>query len=56
VLGSDGKGDREHFASVEPSLTLTNPYAWPYERFTIYMCRGMTMDLKTLWPKIKKWK
>jgi len=55
VLGSDGKGDREHFKTVEAMGRVDNPYARTEEHFNIYLCRDLSTDLHTLWPKIKAW-
>jgi hypothetical protein len=55
VLGSDGKGDREHFRTVEAMDRVDNPYARTEEHFDIYLCRDLSTDLHTLWPKIKTW-
>jgi hypothetical protein len=55
VLGSDGKGDREHFKSVAATSRVDNPYARAEEHFDIYLCRDLSTDLHTLWPKIKAW-
>ena len=55
VLGSDGKGDREHFESVEVLGHTYHPYSRLDERFPILLCRGLNQDLHTLWPSIKKW-
>ena len=56
VLGSDGKGDREFFQSVEPAARVDDSYAQSEERFSILLCRGMKQgDLRALWPKMRKW-
>jgi hypothetical protein len=55
VLGSDGKGDREHFKSVEVAGNTYHPYSRLDEHFPILLCRGLNQDLHTLWPSIKKW-
>lgn len=55
VLGSDGKGDREHFRSVGPAATLNSPYSRNDERFTIFLCRDLQIPLSSLWPHIKAW-
>lgn len=54
VLGSDGKGDREHFRTVEATQIVDNPYARPIERFTLFLCRGLDGNLTTLWPAMKR--
>lgn len=55
VLGSDGSGDREHFRSVQVVDTVDNPYSRRDEWFPILLCRGFTLDFKTVWPAMKKW-
>jgi hypothetical protein len=55
VLGSDGKGDREHFRTVEAVGHTDHPYSRRDEHFPILLCRGLNQDLRTLWPSIKKW-
>jgi Dolichyl-phosphate-mannose-protein mannosyltransferase len=55
VLGSDGSGDRKHFKSVEVAGRADNPYSRMDERYSIFLCRGLLWDFKTVWPKMKKW-
>jgi hypothetical protein len=55
VLGSDARGDYEHFRSVEPAGKVNSEYSRENERYTIFMCRGMHSSLTTLWPNIKSW-
>ncbi len=55
VLGSDGKGDREHFKTVEVVGHTYHPYSRLDEHFPILLCRGLNQDLHTVWPSIKKW-
>ncbi len=55
VLGSDGRGDREHFAKVESVGQTYHPYSRRDEHFEIFLCREPNMALGDLWPKIKKW-
>jgi hypothetical protein len=55
VLGSDGRGDREHFKSVEIAGRAEHPYSRLDERFDIFLCRGLNTSLPSLWPEIKKW-
>jgi Dolichyl-phosphate-mannose-protein mannosyltransferase len=55
VLGSDGRGDREHFATVEPAGRVENPYSRLDEHFTIWLCRGLKFDLRQSWPDMKRW-
>lgn len=55
VLGSDGTGDREHFASVEAAGRTYHPYSRRDEHFEIFVCRDLNTTLQALWPKTKKW-
>ena len=55
VLGSDGTGDREHFASVESAGRTYHPYSRRDEHFQIFVCRDLNAPLPALWPKMKKW-
>ena len=55
VLGSDGTGDREHFATVEAVGRTDHPYSRRDEHFDIFLCRDLNTSLKALWPKAKKW-
>ena len=53
VLRSDGRGDREHFASVVAAGRVGHPYARRDEQFDILVCRGLNTDLRDLWPRIR---
>jgi hypothetical protein len=55
VLGSDGTGDREHFQSVEPVGRVEHPYSRRDEHFDIFLCRGLTGDLREFWPRTKNY-
>lgn len=55
VLGSDGRGDREHFASVEAAGRAEHPYSRRDSHYTIWLCRGLKWNLKDIWPRMKKW-
>ena len=55
VLGSDGDGDREHFATVQEAAHIYHPYSRRDEHFPILLCRGLNQNLQTLWPTMKKW-
>jgi hypothetical protein len=55
VLGSDGTGDREHFATVDVAGRVENPLSRPEEQLDIYLCRDLNTGLDELWPKIRKW-
>ena len=56
LVGSDDIEEaREHFASVESAATLNNPYSMPHEKHPILLARGLTTDLRELWPRLKNW-
>jgi hypothetical protein len=55
VLGSNGKGDREHFKTVDVAGRTFHPYSRRDEHFPILLCRGLNQNLHTLWPSIKRW-
>lgn len=55
VLGSDGSGDREHFKTVEAIGRAEHPYSRRDEVYDIFLCRGLTMDLRKAWPQLKHW-
>jgi 4-amino-4-deoxy-L-arabinose transferase-like glycosyltransferase len=54
VLNSDGSGDRRHFATVEKAGRVENPYSRRDEWFDIFLCRGLTFDLREAWPGMKE--
>jgi hypothetical protein len=53
ILRSNGRGDREHFKSVESVGHVEHPYARRDEYFDIYLCRGLKVNLQDAWPKLK---
>jgi hypothetical protein len=56
LVGSDDIEEaREHFTSVEQAATLNNPYSMPHEQHPILLARGLTTDLRELWPRLKNW-
>jgi hypothetical protein len=55
VLGSNGRRDREHFASVVEADFIEHPYSRRDEHFPILLCRRLNMDLRLAWPSMKKW-
>jgi hypothetical protein len=46
---------RQFFASVEPAATLNNPYGMLFEHRPILLARGLKIDLRKLWPRLKNW-
>lgn len=55
VLGSDGEGDRAHFASVEAVGRVGQRYSRRDEHFDLFLCRGLHQPLSLIWPAAKKW-
>jgi hypothetical protein len=55
VLGSDGSGDRKHFATVVAAGRAENPYSRLDEHFDIFLCRRLNVSLQMLWPAVKHW-
>jgi hypothetical protein len=53
ILRSDGRGDREHFQSVQAVGRVEHPYSRRDEYFEIYLCRGLKANLKGVWPEMK---
>ena len=53
ILRSDGRGDREHFQSVQAVGRVEHPYSRRDEYFDIYLCRGLKANLKDVWPEMK---
>lgn len=53
VLRSSGRGDREHFQTVQDMGAVQEPYARRDEWFHIFLCRGLKLDLSNAWPKMK---
>ena len=48
MLGSDGTGDREHFASVEAVGRAEHPYSRRDEHYEIFLCRDLNTTLQAL--------
>lgn len=55
ILGSNGRGDRAHFASVQAAGHAGIPNSRREEHFTIFLCRGLKTPLRDAWPGIKHW-
>jgi hypothetical protein len=53
ILQSDGRGDREHFQTVEAAGRVEHPYSRRDEHYTIWLCRGPRFNLREVWPKLK---
>jgi hypothetical protein len=53
ILQSNGRGDREHFQTVEAAGRVEHPYSRRDEHYTIWLCRGPKFNLQEVWPKLK---
>jgi Dolichyl-phosphate-mannose-protein mannosyltransferase len=54
-IGTKPEDARDYYESVSVGATLDNPYAMPYERKPILLCRHRKKNLQTDWPDIKNW-
>jgi hypothetical protein len=57
IVDSARGEEREQFQSVEDlGVVDSSPWAMPWEqRQHIYLCRGLKVPLRELWPRVKKW-
>jgi hypothetical protein len=56
VMGDTEDNLKTLFDQVERAATIQCGYCMPYENdLPVFVCRGLKMPLKELWPKIKKW-
>jgi hypothetical protein len=55
VLGEDREGLETIFDSVEVAGRVYHPYSMPYNHAEIYLCRGLKMPMKELWPRTKNY-
>jgi hypothetical protein len=53
VLRTDGAGDRKVFRSVEKVGRVQHPFSRRDEWFDVYLCRGLKVDFRALWPALK---
>ncbi len=53
ILRSNGRHEPEQFRSVEDVGRVGNPYSRGDERFHIFLCRGLKVDLRAAWPRMK---
>ncbi|HML16009.1 MAG TPA: glycosyltransferase family 39 protein [Bryobacteraceae bacterium] len=56
ILGSNGRGDRQHFESVEAVGRVENPYSKLDERYDIFLCRNLKVPFREGWPALKRWR
>ena len=54
-IGTKPEDARDYYENVRVAATLDNPYAMPYERNPILLCRRRKKDLRSDWPGIKNW-
>jgi hypothetical protein len=43
------------FQTVQKVARVEHPYSMPNEHFDVFYCRGLSMPLKELWPRVKHW-
>jgi hypothetical protein len=54
VVGGDEEDHRAAFASVEKAGEIRCGYCMPFEdRQAVFVCRGLKMPLRDLWPRVK---
>jgi hypothetical protein len=54
-MGIKPEDARDSYESVRVAATLDNPYAMPFEKNPILLCRRRKKNLQTDWPDIKNW-
>jgi hypothetical protein len=55
VLGDTVEGASKWFREVRVGAELNTPYARPVENRPVLLCRGLKVDLREAWPKVKAW-
>jgi hypothetical protein len=55
VLQDEEEDLREVCDSVEVVAVLDHPYAMEEERRPVHLCRGLRLNLKERWPRMKHW-
>ena len=57
VLDDNATDERDQFSSVEDhGLIESSPWAMPWEqRLHIFVCRGLKIPLRELWPRVRVW-
>ena len=53
ILRSSGRNEPKQFRSVEDVGSVGHPFSRGDERFHIFLCRGLKVDLRAVWPKLK---
>lgn len=56
VVGEAEEDVRDEFESVSVAATLSNKYAFWYERQPILLCRGLKWNLQSGWAQVKNWR
>ena len=54
-IGIKPEDARDSYENVRVAATLDNPYAMPFEKNPILLCRHRKKNLQTDWPDIKNW-
>lgn len=54
-LGATAEDVAPLYESVVIAATLDNPYALPYEKRPILVCRHLKANLQEVWPQVKHW-
>ncbi len=54
ILRSTGRHEPEEFQSVEDVGIVGHPYSRRDEHFHIFLCRGLKVDLRKAWPRLKQ--
>jgi hypothetical protein len=55
VFGESRRKLETEFDSVVEFTQDTNPYLEPYERGSIFICKGLHENLQAVWPQVKNW-
>ncbi len=53
ILRSSGRNEPKEFRSVEDVGTVDHSFSRGDERFHIFLCRGLKVDLRKAWPSLK---
>jgi hypothetical protein len=53
ILRSSGRNEPKQFRSVEDVGSVGHPFSRGDERFHIFLCRGLKVDLRAAWPRLK---
>jgi hypothetical protein len=55
ILGDNLEGASKWFRECSVAATVNNRWSARWEQGPVLLCRGMKFDLRTAWPKLKKW-